>query len=164
LHVYGEQALTDSATIDERGSIALPRIGTIPASVLTISELRDTIVARMAVFVRDPAVQVSVLRRIVVGGDVVKPGVYYAELTSTIAEMIAGAGGLKETANASRVYVVRNGTQTRIPDWETSRAPEANPRSGDLIVVGRRSWLSLNLLSFVSVTTTLAALIISLSR
>src|SRR5438046_7987899 len=107
VHVFGEPTLTDASTVDEKGRIALPRIGLIQAGAMSIADLRDTIRARLSSDVlKDPPIEVSVLRRIVVSGEVMRPGVYFADLTSSIGEMIAQAGGLKETAKASKVFLL----------------------------------------------------------
>jgi protein involved in polysaccharide export with SLBB domain len=162
VRVYGEPTLSGEATFDERGRIMLPRIGLIQADALPIAELRDTIRSRMATFLREPAVEVSVLRRIIVNGEVARSGVYYVELTATVAEAIAQAGGLKETAHPSKVYLVRGATRAKIENWQENDSPAADMTSGDQIVVGRRSWLALNIIPVVGVATSVVALIISI--
>jgi polysaccharide export outer membrane protein len=164
VHVYGEPTLSDNATLDERGRVMLPRIGMIQADAMPIAALRDTIRNRMATFLRDPAIEVSVLRRIILNGEVARPAVYYIDLTATVAEAIAQAGGLKETANPSKVYLVRGATRTRIENWQENDSPTSDMESGDQIVVGRRSWLALNVIPVVSVATSVVALVISLNR
>jgi protein involved in polysaccharide export with SLBB domain len=104
------------------------------------------------------------LRRIVVSGEVARPGVYYAELTTSLGEAIAQAGGLRESGHPRKVYLVRGGQRTRIADWQSDRSPTADLQSGDQLVVGRRTWLELNLIPVVSVGTSVVALVISLRR
>lgn len=164
VHVYGEPHLSDAATLDERGRIMLPRIGLIQADAFTIAALRDTVRARMGAFLREPAVEVSVLRRIVVNGEVTRPGVYFVDLTARMSEAIAQAGGLRETAKSSKVFLVRGTERTRIADWQSDQSATADLRSGDQIVVGRQSWLALNIIPVVGVSTSVVALIISLRR
>jgi protein involved in polysaccharide export with SLBB domain len=164
LHVYGQPLLSDSATVDERGMVTLPKVGLIQADTFTIAALRDVVRQQMATFLRDPTIEVAVLRRVVVGGEVEKPGVQYADLAATIPSVVANAGGLKESGSASRVYVLRDGARIAIPAWQVDTSAVAGLRSGDVVMVGRRSWLALNLLSFISVSTTVAALVISLSK
>jgi len=164
MHVYGEPTLTDVATLDEKGRIVLPKIGLIQADVMPISALRDTIRSRMAAYVRDAAVDVTVLRRVVVSGEVALPGVYYAELSTSLGEIIALAGGLRESGNPSRVFIVRGAGRTRVQDWQSDQSPATDLHSGDQVLVGRKSWLELNLIPVVSVSTSVVALIISLRR
>jgi polysaccharide export outer membrane protein len=162
--VYGEPAMSDVVTVDERGRITLPRIGTMQADEMALGELRDTVRNRLAKFLNAPAVDVAVQRRVIVTGEVSRPGVYYAELTTSLGEIIAQAGGLRESGNPSQVYVVRGATRTHVPDWSWDTSSKADLHSGDQILVGRKSWLALNVIPVVSVSTSVVALIISLRR
>lgn len=61
--------------VDSNGFINFPRLGKIKASGLTVEQLRDTITGRIAVYVKDPMVNVDLTGyRIVVMGEVRKPG------------------------------------------------------------------------------------------
>jgi polysaccharide biosynthesis/export protein len=164
VHVYGEPSLSDAATLDEKGRITLPRVGVIQASSMTIAELRDTVRARLAAVLKEPAIEVSVLRRIVVSGEVMRPGVYYADLTSYVGEMVAQAGGLKETAKASKVYLIRGSERRRIAEWQSDLSPDADLRSGDQILVGRMSWLELNIIPFAGTSMAVVSLIITVRQ
>ena len=164
VHVYGDPTLSDAATLDEKGRIMLPRIGLIQADALPIAALRDTVRARLSTIVKDPAIEVSVLRRVIVSGEVMKPGVYYADLTTSLGEMVSIAGGLKETANSGKVYLLHGSSRNRIADWESNQSPAADLHSGDQILVARQSWLELNIIPFAGVSTAIVSLIISLRR
>ena len=162
VHVYGDPTFSDAATLDEKGRIMLPRIGLIQADAMTIADLRDTVRARLSTVLRDPAIEVAVLRRIVVSGEVMKPGTYYADLTTSIGEMVAQAGGLRETGSSSKVYLLRGSERRRVDQWESDQSPSADLRSGDQILIGRQSWIALNIIPFASVTLAVASLVISL--
>jgi polysaccharide export outer membrane protein len=164
LHVFGEPLLTDTATVDDQGAVALPRIGELHAGSMSIAEFRDTVKTRLRAVVREPAIEVNVLRRVVVGGEVMKPSIYYVDLPSTISEAIALAGGLRETANPRDVMLIRGADRTAVPDWDTNRTETGDLRSGDQVIVGRKGWFVLNFLPFVSVSASVVALIVSLRR
>ena len=164
MRVFGEPGLSDIATVDEMGRVVLPRIGVIQADAFSIAALRDTVRARVSLHVRDAAVEVSVLRRVIVSGEVGRPGVYHVELTSSIGEVIAQAGGLRESASSSKVYIIRDGARISVPAWESVEAAAFDLASGDRVVVGRKSWLALNVIPVVSVATSVVALAISLNR
>jgi polysaccharide export outer membrane protein len=164
LKVYGDPTLSDGATVDELGRITLPKIGTIQADRFTAAGLRDTIRARMSTYVVNPAIEVGVMRRVVVSGEVARPGVYFAELTTSLGELVAQAGGLRESGHPSKVYVVRGGERIKVDNWQADRSPASDLRSGDQVLVGRRSWLALNIIPVVSVGTSVVALTISLLR
>jgi protein involved in polysaccharide export with SLBB domain len=136
----------------------------LQADRMTLGELRDTVRTRLSKTLTVPAVDVAVLRRVVVSGEVARPGVYYAELTTSLGEMIALAGGLRESGNPSQVHIVRGSQRTHITDWAWDTSPKTDLHSGDQVIVGRKSWLSLNVIPVVSVSTSVVALIISLRR
>jgi protein involved in polysaccharide export with SLBB domain len=160
VHVYAEPALSDIANVDERGRIMLPRIGGIQADAYTIAELRDTIRTRLSATQKEAIVEVTVQRRVVVTGEVIKPGVYFADLTSTFGEMVAQSGGLKETGHPQKVYLVRGATRTKVPNWQGDLSPASDLHSGDQIVVGRKSWMELNIIPFASLTMSAISLLI----
>ena len=164
VQVFGDPTLSGSPTLDEQGRVTLPRIGTLQASTMTIAELRDTVRMRLTAVLRDPIIDVAVLRRIVVAGEVVKPGVYFADLTSTIGEMVAQAGGLKETAKSNQVFLVRGENRRRIERWETDNSPESDLHSGDQIFVGRQSWLQLNIIPFAGTSMAIVSLLLSVRQ
>jgi polysaccharide export outer membrane protein len=164
VRVYGDPSLSDVATLDEKGRITLPRIGMLQADAVPIASLRDTIRARLSAILREPAIEVTVLRRIIVSGEVVKPGVYYADLTTSMGELVAMAGGLRETGAPGKVYRFRGSNRTHVPDWQSNQSPEADLHSGDQITVGRKSWLELNIIPFASVTLAVVSLVISLRQ
>jgi polysaccharide export outer membrane protein len=149
---YGDPSMNGASIVDERGRIMLPRVGMIQADAFTAAALRDTIRARATLVLREPTVDVTVQRRIIVSGEVLKPGVYYADLTSSFGEMVAQAGGLRETGNPGKVYLVRGSTQTRIADWASDQSPNPDLHSADQILVGRKSWMELNIIPFASLT------------
>lgn len=164
LHVWREQKLSDTVMVDERGEVMLPKIGIVKASAMTIGEFRDSVRTRFAEYFRDAPVELVVLRRVAVNGEVSKPDVYYVDVTTTLRDVIARAGGITEAGNAKKVTIVRGGQRIAVPNWQQDRSVSSDLRSGDQVVVGRRSWLAMNALPALSVTTVVASLIISLAR
>src|SRR5436309_1693838 len=57
VHIVGEPTLSDTVTVNERGEVALPKLGVVNIAPFTISALQDTIRSRYAVFLREPAVE-----------------------------------------------------------------------------------------------------------
>ena len=164
VHVWREPKLTDTVLVDERGEVMLPKIGIVNASSLTIGSFRDTVRARFARYLKDSPVDIVVLRRIAVNGEVTKPNVYYVDLTTTLRDLIARAGGVAETGDANKVYVVRGQERTLVKDWREDRSVASDLRSGDQVLVGRKSWVAMNLLPATSVFTAVASLAIILLR
>src|SRR6476661_4935306 len=90
--VYLEPALSDEVLVNSKGEIVLARVGTVHAAAIPVGALQDTLRARYATFLRNPDVSVTVLRRVVVNGDVGRPNVYYVDVASTLRDVIAQAG------------------------------------------------------------------------
>jgi protein involved in polysaccharide export with SLBB domain len=164
LKVWREPLFRDTVMVNEHGEIVLPKIGRLTVSSLTISELRDTVVHRLRSFLRDPAADVTVLRRVAVNGEVMRPGVYMVDIATTLRDAVALAGGVTMFGNTQKVSIVRNGEVIRVPDWSRDTSPVSDLRSGDQVVVGRRNWLVLNLASAATAAGVIATLIIALTR
>jgi protein involved in polysaccharide export with SLBB domain len=159
-----DRDLNSAVNVDERGEAVFPKIGTLQVSSTTIGGLSDTLRTRYSEFLRNPELQVTVLRRVVVNGEVRLPSVYMLDLTSSVRDAIARAGGLLETSNKNKVYVVRDGKQRRVANWDSAQGPETDLLSGDQVVVGRKSWLTLNALPVISTSVIVVGLIQSLRR
>ena len=140
----------DQLAVDGAGQIVLPRIGPMTVTGLTIGTLQDSVRERYGAYLRDPVVTVTVLRRVGLQGEVRVPGLYYVDPTTTLRDVIAQGGGLTEAANSGQVEIVRGGRQLSLGRGAGDAASIAELRSGDAIVVGRRSWLSRNALAVVS--------------
>jgi polysaccharide export outer membrane protein len=133
--------------LGEDGKIDLPMIGSIKAVGLTPGELASEIKKRLDNFVRDPEVSVDVVevksRPVSVMGAVKAPGVFQLNAPKRLLEVLAGAGGVDETAgsvvnvnrpkssgpislfgaNESADYY---SVQISLPDLVEGRRPEAN--------------------------------------
>jgi polysaccharide biosynthesis/export protein len=148
--VYREPALSDEVMVNDRGEIVLARIGTIHAASYTLETLGDTLRARYATFLRNPDVSVTVLRRVVVNGDVGRPDVYYVDVASTLRDVIAHAGGITENGNPDRVSIIRDGRTIPVPRWQDDVSRASDLQSGDQIFVAKRSWIYRNMFSIAS--------------
>ena len=164
LRVWREPTLSDTATVDQNGDAVLPRLGVLPLATQSIATLPDTLRARYAEYLKNPSIEVTVLRRIGVLGEVRNPDLYWVDVTMTLPNMIARAGGITGVGNTNNVKLVRGGNVVRIRDLERAGTLAADLRSGDEIVVGRSSWLSLNALTVVSAVGVLFSIVVTLTR
>jgi protein involved in polysaccharide export with SLBB domain len=164
LKVRREPQLQDTALISDRGEVILPKIGTLDVAGHTIASLQDTIRARYARYLRDPGIDVQVLRRVAVNGEVRRPSVYHVDVVMTLRDVIAHAGGVTDVGNPKLIWLIRNGERTRVADWQSDESVASDLRSGDQIVVGRRSWLQLNAISVASVGVMFASIVISVMK
>ena len=164
LHVWREPKLSDTIQVDENGQVQFPKIGLIDASTMTIGAFRDTVRSRFGAFLRDAPVDIVVLRRIAVNGEVNKPDVYYMDVSMTLRDAIARAGGITENGNPKKVAIVRGTEKIPVRDWQENQSVMSDLQSGDQVMVGRKAWLSINALAAISVSTVVASLVISLAR
>lgn len=164
VHIWGEEKLSDTVLVDARGQVSLPKVGLLNVTNTPILTLRDTIQARFAKYFRDPAVEVVALRRVAVNGAVSKPNVYYVDIATSLRDAIALAGGITENGNPKKVSIVRGNEEFPIPNWQREQTVVGQLRSGDQVVVGRRSWFQTNALQIASLGLVVASFVLSLSR
>lgn len=162
VRVWMDSSFADTARIDTRGLLVLPALGALPVQGLGPSAVADSVRRAYDRILRQPAVEATPLRRVVVSGEVKRPGVYFLEPQSTIREAIAIAGGITELGLARTLRVSRDSGLIRVKDWD--RRADALIQSGDVIWIGRESWLRRNSLTVVSGMSVLLSLIITLSR
>ena len=162
--VYREPTLSDDVMVDPRGDIVLAKIGTLHAASFTLGALEDTLRARYATFLRDPAVSVNVLRRIVVNGDVGRPDVYFVDVATTLRDVIAHAGGITESGNPGRVSIIRDGRTIPVPRWQDDVSRASDLQSGDQIFVAKRSWIYRNMFSVASTAVLITSFLYSVLR
>jgi protein involved in polysaccharide export with SLBB domain len=160
-----DRDLNSSINVNERGEAVFPKLGTIEVADITIAALQDTLRSRYAEYLRAPELEVNVLRRVVVIGEVRVPNVHMLDVaSSSVRDAIARSGGLLETANRKQVYIVRDGRRIHAKDWERSLGADTDLQSGDQVLVERKSWFVINALPLVSTSVIVIGLIQSLRR
>ena len=164
LHFLRERLLSDSVVVDSRGEAVFPKLGVMQVSDFTIRELQDTLMVRYREYLREPELQVSVLRRVVVNGEVRMPGVYHIDASSTVRDVIARAGGPTDAANRKKVFVIRDGIQLAATGWDREVTPTTDLRSGDHLMVGRKNWLVMNAFPAISTAISVTSFVIFLTR
>jgi polysaccharide export outer membrane protein len=162
--VFQEKELSARVYVDARNQIALPRLGVFDVGAMTSEMLRDTVRARYATFLREPSIDVRALRRVTVNGAVLKPDVYYVDPSMTLRDVIARSGGVTSEGNSHGVTVVRGAQATAYPNWSETEQGLTEMRSGDEIVVGRRSWVAVNAGALIGVAGVLTSLAIAFLR
>jgi polysaccharide biosynthesis/export protein len=102
------------------GHITLPLLNDIEAAGSTPSVLRERILTEARRYLEDPSPTVVVKeihsRQVYITGQVEKPGPYPITMPTTVLQLIAMAGGLKEYADGKNILVTRadNGRQTTL--------------------------------------------------
>lgn len=144
LKIWNEPEMSDTFNISERGEAILPKLGSVHVTALPLAALQDSLRRAYAVYLRNPSVEISVLRRVSVQGEVRQPGIYLADLTVGLPEIIARAGGYTEAGNPRNVVILREGRRIRYGRESGDRLLASELQSGDQIFVRPRSALARN--------------------
>lgn len=111
ISVWKEAELTKSIPVRSDGKISLPLVGELQATGRTPRQLENEITEKLKNFITTPEVTVVVekvnSRKYNVLGEVTKPGSYPLTTETTIMDAIAAAGGFRDFAKKSGVYVLR---------------------------------------------------------
>jgi polysaccharide export outer membrane protein len=163
--IWREPDLSGRFDVDERGLVVLPLLGTRSVTSVAPEELRDSLLRDYRQYLQNPSIQITLLRRINVLGEVRNPGLYSVDATVSLADALAMAGGLSPNGNVNDIRLVRAGAVIQQDLDQTVQMSSLQVRSGDQIVVGERSWFSRNtgalLGAFVAGTAVIAAAIIT---
>jgi protein involved in polysaccharide export with SLBB domain len=144
LRVWREPELSGDFPVDESGIVVLPKLGPRRVDTEHPDSLKRWILAAYSEFLRNPSIEVLLVRRIQVLGAVRNPGLYPVEPMMTVADAIALAGGTTPQGRSNKVELRRQGE--RVPGKLAGRLliGESSIRSGDQIFVPERSWISRN--------------------
>lgn len=130
--VFDEPHLPGTYVIGPEGKMAMPLIGTISAAGLTVQQLQDLIAEKLGSYVRDPVVNVQLLRnntkRYTLLGVVIRPGPYPLRPGTTILDALAD-GGFGDSANAKKSTCFEAPQSIRLTTRKWSRASTWNRTS-----------------------------------
>lgn len=165
IRVWREPDLTGEFTIDKAGLVTLPRLGPRPATTASPDSLRAGIIRDFKRTITSPSIEVMFVRRIGVGGGVLKPGVYPVDEVMTVTDAITLAGGA-ERQDVTSVELIRAGRPTG-RQLDIGALLSAVPvQSGDELRVPRQQWIKQNYqMVYVGISSLLAIVtIFSISR
>jgi polysaccharide export outer membrane protein len=162
LNIWREPDLTGEFLVHEDGTAVLPKIGPMHVTAYTPAELRTHVVEEYSRTLRNPSIEVVVLRRILITGQVANEGVYPVDPTMTLVEALALAGGPTPAARNDRVILIRGNSEIEIDMDEAPAVRNLALRSGDQLLVPASSTWVRNwklLVGMVSSTISLAILL-----
>jgi protein involved in polysaccharide export with SLBB domain len=110
LRVQGDSLLTDTITVLEGQQLPIPQLGAVPLRGVLRAELQDTVTAYLSRYLRAPRVEVRPLLRVVVEGQVSKPGFIAAAPEQPLAAVINAAGGFTQQAKVTDIRLQRGET------------------------------------------------------
>jgi polysaccharide export outer membrane protein len=148
VRVFEEADLSGTYRVDADGWIDYPLVGRVKAQNLLPGELAQVLRVKLTAFVQHP--QVSVLlkeansKRIIVYGQVQKPGAYPFTNPMTISQAISIAGGFTAMAARERVLISRlSHTEESVIEIDLraiadGKSPNAFVSPGDEVYVPER--------------------------
>jgi len=111
ISVYGEPDLSTTVVVSDQGTIRYALLGEIKVEGLTTTEVASKLEELLKKgYLVNPKVNVTVTEysKVSVFGEVNQPGSYELKGPLTLLDVIVLAGGLKESANPSKIKVVRS--------------------------------------------------------
>ena len=157
LLVTNEPALSGRFTITPDGSAMLPLIGLIAVSDRPFDAVERDLRAAFEVELAEPDMVITPLMRVAVLGEVRAPAMHWLDPTGTLVDLLVLSGGLLPTANRNRITLQRDGQAVAVAVDDFGAIAPIPVRSGDRLLVGRRSWFSDNLAIFVGAAASVAA-------
>ncbi|MCH8544975.1 MAG: polysaccharide biosynthesis/export family protein [Alcanivorax sp.] len=128
------------------GTIFYPYVGVVEVAGLRVTEIRDVITRRIARYIEDPQVDVTVAafrsQRVYVAGSVREPGAYpVTNVPMRLLDVVNAAGGITEDADWRNVILTRDGREYRLSLRAVYERGDARYnillRAGDVVHVGR---------------------------
>lgn len=134
--VYGEDDLKKEKTrLTDAGTISYPVLGEIEVRGKTVGDLEKMITEGLrGRYLVNPRVSVTIdeYRPFFISGQVANNGSFPFQPGLTVRKAVSIAGGFKERASMSKIFVVRDGDPTQTPIKVDLNAP-INP--GDILTV-----------------------------
>jgi polysaccharide export outer membrane protein len=144
LKIWREPDLSGDYRVDENGVAVFPKVGPLPVARLSPNSLRSHLVSDYDRYLQNPSIEVTLLRRVNVLGEVKNPGLYDVDPTMSVADVLAMAGGVTTEGNPKKIELLRQGKHKPVQLTPQSRLADAPLRSGDQLRIPERSWLSRN--------------------
>lgn len=144
---WKDKDMSADAQVRPDGRIALPLINEVVAAGLTPEQLREKLTEESRKYMEDANITVVVRqinsRKAFITGEINKPGPYPLTAPTTVMQLIAMAGGLREYANSKKIIIMRteNGRPISLPfnykDVTSGKKLEQNVelKPGDTVVV-----------------------------
>jgi len=142
---WRDKEMSTQVIVRPDGKISLPLLDEVQAAGLTPADLRAHLIQESKRFFGNPSVTVIVneinSRKVFITGQVFKPGPYVISAPTTVLQLIAMAGGLKDFADSKNIMIVRpeNGRTTsyefNYKDLRKNLRLNIELKPGDTVVV-----------------------------
>jgi protein involved in polysaccharide export with SLBB domain len=151
------------------GSVTHPLYREVNVAGIPLQVVEERVRTFLARYETNPAFVLSPLLRVFVGGEVRQPSVYTVSPGTTVAEVIALAGGPTDRGRLDHVRLIRRQSEETLDLTRLdTRATTLEARSGDQLLVDRRRNFFLDILapssSVFAAAASVASIIIQLSK
>lgn len=164
ISVWREPDLSGDFTVDETGTVTLPRLGAIVVTSETPASLRSKLIAEYETFLNHRSVTVTLLRRVQVLGAVRSPGLFTADGTMTVGDVLAQAGGVLPEGDAGKLRLIRRGGAVSTSLSSQMLVADSPVMSGDQIFVPEKRWIARYPGIAAAGITAAASLVVALTR
>lgn len=144
LNIWREPDMAGEYRVDADGRVVFPRLGARTVTGKDPAALKEELMREYGRLLRTPAVEITFLRRINVGGAVQRPAVYYIDPTMTVRDVLLEAGGATPIGRTDRIELIRDGELIEAKLRVDLPVVESPIRSGDQLYVPERGWLARN--------------------
>lgn len=162
LRIWREPDMSGDYPVDIDGVATFPRLGTMQVASMTPDSLQKLLVRGYARYLKNPSIEVVLLRRVRVVGAVRSPGVFTVDQTVKIRDVLALAGGASADGRTDRARLDRDGTTTMISLTTSPQTDDVPLRSGDQLYVEQRSWFARNTALVATMVSVSAGLLFAL--
>jgi len=163
VRIWREPELSGEFTIDETGTVVLPRLGAVTLGNASAGDVRTRLVSAYEQFLSHSSVEVTLLRRLQVLGAVRNPGLYAVDPTMTVEDGLALAGGVTTDGSPDHIELIRQGEKVPIQLSRRMAINDSPIRSGDQLYVPNRGCISRNpavAVGILSVIATTAVIVL----
>ncbi len=121
ISVWKNEPMSRTVPVRPDGMISLPLLNDVLAAGLTPMQLREALLKKFAEYEPNPEISVIVQEvrsvKVSVIGEVARPGRFDLKSRTTVLDILAQAGGLKEFASRARIVILRvqGASMKRIP-------------------------------------------------
>jgi polysaccharide biosynthesis/export protein len=146
VRVFGQDALSVRAPVRADGALSMPLVGQVHVLGRLPEEISKEIAQRLEPYVNGPHVMTVIDEthvRVVVAGEIRRPGTLVLDGTVDLLTAIANAGGITEFASETGIYVLRStpsGSSRIRFTWEdisrgNGKAVRFSLRNNDQVIV-----------------------------
>lgn len=169
IEVRGEAAVRDTFVVRPGRFISIPALGDVPLQGVLRSELDSAVTRSLARYLREPSVRTLVFTRLLLSGEIARPGFYNVSPDVPLSDVIMIAGGPTPTSRLEKT-VIKRGGQEVLGSGTVNAALRGGTtldrlgiQAGDEVVIGKKP-PARNLATVLTAIGVLSPLIYLLAR